>query len=1052
MPVTHSFQDTGWILICSAMVLLMQGGFLCLETGYVRAKNSINVAIKNFVDFFISSAIFWIFGFGLMFGASVEGWIGSNRFLFDEYSNAWLSAFFIFQMIFCGTATTIVSGAVAERMRFVGYIIVSVIISGCIYPVIGHWIWGGLESGARNGWLAGQGFIDFAGATVVHSTGGWVALAAVLVIGPRIGAFANGRQIQGQNLPLATLGAYLLIFGWMGFNGGSALGLDERIPKILINTLLAGTFSCLLATFLSWKYYGQARVEIVINGALAGLVAITASCHIMQPLAAVGIGLIASIVFFVSDLLLDKLGVDDAIGAFQVHAVPGIWGTLAVAIFGASETWGTGLNRWEQFIVQAQGVGVTFLWAFGASYCLLKLVNRWTPLRVNKEAEIQGLNISEHGASTALLDLLTEMDAHQQSSKLSSVNVEPHTEVGQIAKVYNKVVDAVISKEQELYQANQQQDLILNSSGEGIYGLDLKGNTTFANQVAEQLLGYTIDEMRNESQHALIHHTHADGAPYKREECHIYKALHDGKVHQESDEVFWRKDGTSFPVEYVSAPMIDNGVIIGAVVVFKDITQRKIFERQLEDAKDSAEKANLAKSNFLANMSHEIRTPMNAILGYSQILLRNDRFDPETKDALTTIGRSGQNLLSLINEILDLSKIEAGKMEVIANDFDLHDLICGINDMFKLRCKEKNLEWTVQGIDQERIVFGDDGKLRQVLINLIGNAVKFTKAGSVSLQISPKENDRYLFEIADTGRGITEENQKIIFQPFGQDDEGAKEGGTGLGLAISKKQLELLKSDLKLASQPGKGSRFYFTLRLPSATGQLRRQPERTGKVIRLAEGHQVKALVVDDIKENRDVLRLLLTDIAAQVVCAENGQEALDKIPEFEPDIIFMDIRMPIMDGEEAMAEIQKRYDPNRYQVVVITASVLGILEERFSKQGFHGFISKPFRDDEIFTCLKNLLNVEYEYATAAPVESKDPLEDEIDFSNLTIPENILTKMKLASEQYNITDLEQGLKDLAGLGKPGQEALIKRIKALLNKYDCVEINNILDQVTADTE
>jgi len=319
-----AIQDIGWILLCTALVLFMQAGFCCLESGLVRSKNSINVAIKNFVDFSIASAIFWIFGFAIMFGVTYDGWFGTTNFLFNRIDNSWLVSFFIFQMVFCGTATTIVAGAVAERTRFLGYIFVSIIISGIIYPFIGHWLWGGAASGESTGWLSSQGFIDFAGSTVVHSTGGWVALAAVIVIGPRIGRFDTKDPIQGQDLPMATLGAFILWFGWLGFNGGSALSLTGQIPVILANTILSGAFGSLLAMILSWKYFGLPKVEHTINGALAGLVSITASANIMTPLDAVFMGLIGGSVCFGKSLLLDKLRIDDVVGAFPVHVCAGI--------------------------------------------------------------------------------------------------------------------------------------------------------------------------------------------------------------------------------------------------------------------------------------------------------------------------------------------------------------------------------------------------------------------------------------------------------------------------------------------------------------------------------------------------------------------------------------------------------------------------------------------------------------------------------------------------------------------------------------------------------
>ncbi len=563
MEATHTIYDISWILICSALVLFMQGGFCCLESGLVRAKNSINVAIKNFVDFFLSAAVFWLFGFAIMFGDSFNGWFGTTSFHFNETNQPWLIAFFVFQLVFCGTATTIISGAVAERTRFSGYVLISIIVSGFIYPFIGHWAWGGAESGATTGWLASKGFIDFAGSTVVHSTGGWVALACVLIIGPRIGQFdKKGIYIQGQNLPLTTLGAFILWLGWLGFNGGSTLALTDQIPVIILNTILSGAFGGLFSMLLSWKLLEQPKVEIIINGALAGMVGITASCNIVSPLAAVAIGSVAGAICFGATLLLIKFRIDDVVGAFPVHGCAGIWGTLAVAIFADPETWGTGLSRWNQFIVQLQGVGICFIWAFGVGFLLLWLLNKWSPFRVSPEDEEKGLNVSEHGSSTAVLDLLTQMQVQKnKGGNFQPVSVDVYTEVGQIATQYNRVMEMVLEREKALQQVTNQRELILDSAGEGIYGLDLNGNTTFCNPAAAHMVGFEVEELIGKPQHAILHHSKPDGSPYPREECPIYAAFHDGKVHSVDDEVFWKKDGTSFPVEYVSFPSERMGVL-----------------------------------------------------------------------------------------------------------------------------------------------------------------------------------------------------------------------------------------------------------------------------------------------------------------------------------------------------------------------------------------------------------------------------------------------------------------------------------------------------------
>ncbi|MBF0255195.1 MAG: ammonium transporter [Gammaproteobacteria bacterium] len=438
--------DTLWIVCCGLLVVLMQAGFTCLESGMVRSKNSINVAIKNLVDFCISILLFALFGFGLMFGASQAGLIGWDDFLLQGSTDADQLAFFFFQAVFCGTATTIVSGAVAERMRFVGYIATAVILSGLIYPVIGHWSWSSDSAGDPAGWLGKLGFVDFAGSSVVHSVGGWVALAAMVIIGPRLGRFGQGSHaIEGHSLPLAVLGVFLLWFGWFGFNAGSTLELSDKIPMIIVNTALAGAAGGLMAMFFSWLKDGRPLIDRVMNGVIAGLVGITAGCHLVSPWSAVLIGSISGVLVVLSVPLLERFRIDDAIHAVPAHLFAGIWGTLAVALFAPLGSWLEGLSRWEFFQVQLLGVVSIGLYAFGLSFLLLLAMDRWVfRLRVSASDERIGLNIAEHGASSALLQLITQMDRQARSGDFSRpVEVEAETEAAQIASFYNTVLEKV---------------------------------------------------------------------------------------------------------------------------------------------------------------------------------------------------------------------------------------------------------------------------------------------------------------------------------------------------------------------------------------------------------------------------------------------------------------------------------------------------------------------------------------------------------------------------------------------------------------------------------
>jgi Amt family ammonium transporter len=393
-----SSLDMLWIILCAALVFLMQAGFLCLESGLTRSKNSINVAIKNLADFCLTTIVFWVIGFSLMFGDTVSGWYGTGLVLPDfSTESADTAVFFLFQVMFCGAAVTIISGVVAERLKFGAYLIVALFISGLVYPVAGHWSWASFGGGEGDGFLASMGFVDFAGSSVVHSVGGWSGLALLMIIGPRIGRFGGSAPIKASNLPLATLGVLLLFIGWLGFNGGSTLVMDESVPLILVNTIIGGSVGALAAGGLGYAVHNNLNVTQFMNGALGGLVAITANCFaVSTPIAAL-IGLVGGMVVVFAEDLLEKLNLDDAVGAIPVHLAAGIWGTLATGLYGDLEVLGTGLSRGEQISVQALGVLTYAVWSFGISYALFWIINRVFRLRVSAEHEIAGLNISEHG-------------------------------------------------------------------------------------------------------------------------------------------------------------------------------------------------------------------------------------------------------------------------------------------------------------------------------------------------------------------------------------------------------------------------------------------------------------------------------------------------------------------------------------------------------------------------------------------------------------------------------------------------------------------------------
>lgn len=685
--------DALWLITSAALVFLMQLGFCALEAGLVRARNSINVVAKNTADLCIAGVAFCFVGSVLMFsdGAIADRAIAASPD--PDGSGAYGASLLLFQIMFCGTATTIVSGAVAERMRFGVYTGVVLLVALAVYPIAGGWAWRGIDGGAP-GWLEAMGFHDFAGSTIVHSIGGWVALAMLLLIGPREGRFGpESRKPEASSMPLAALGTMLMWVGWFGFNGGSALGFTTAVPAILINTFIAGAGGSLAMILLDRMRRRMVRVDAMLLGVLGGLVAVTAGADVYSEGAALLVGVLGGFSVAAGSVLLERLRIDDAVAAVPVHLCAGIVGTLIVPVFAVDDSFPR--NVAEQLGIQALGVAAIGAAVFSTCFAVFWAVGRFVSLRVDGAQERLGLNVVEHDARTPIQDLVADMEGHRATGDLTTpVRVEAGSEVEPIAVQYNQVAARLLEDSQRL---------------------------------------------------------------------------------------------------------------------------RRAFE-ETNRAKADAEAANRSKSAFLANMSHELRTPLNAIIGFSEMMTA-ESFGPlggegRYKEYAGTIREAGEHLLSLVNDILEHARIEAGRVLLREARIDLSAMIASVVRMTEDTAARGGVSIQVAPTPGLPPLIADERILRQVLLNLVSNAVKFTPEGGhvrVTARIGPEMG--ITVAVTDTGIGMTSEEIGQALEPFTQIDSGYAKAhaGTGLGLPLARAMMRLHGGNLTIASAKGQGTEAILT-------------------------------------------------------------------------------------------------------------------------------------------------------------------------------------------------------------------------------------------------
>ncbi len=641
----------------------------------------------------------------------------------------------------------------------------------------------------------------------------------------------------------------------------------------------------------------------------------------------------------------------------------------------------------------------------GAALTVVMMSRVLTPVRrlVATTAGIAGGDLSRRAPEQAVGEMgLLARSFNHMADRLEATYASIEQKVADRTAELEREVAERRQAQQEIQRLSRQNALILDSAGEGIFGLDTEGRVAFINPAAARMIGREVDELIGALSHAVFQHTRVDGTPYPREECPNYAAFKDGAVHHVEDEVFWKKDGTSFPVEYTSTPIREDGKLTGAVVVFRDITERKqtadrlheqatllaaknvelearreqllaqqedllTANRSLEAAKEAAEAGSRAKGEFLANISHELRTPMNGIMGMTELVLGTE-LAAEQRQHLETVMQCSESLLRLLNDILDCSKIEAGKMELDVVDFDLTSVIDGVVDLLGRRAVDKGLELIshVQAGVPPRLR-GDPARLRQILVNLVGNAIKFTERGEVVVSVQGGDPSDHpgtlLFSVRDTGIGIPSDRQGIIFDSFTQADGATtrKYGGTGLGLAISKQLVELMGGSIWVESDVGRGSTFHFQVRLERGDSA----PDRTVKPAASALAPEPmlggrRVLIVDDNATNRRILQAILTASGCACESACGGTEALESLraaaADGHPfDVVVLDIQMPGMDGYQVEQAI--RGDAGYGQPRILLLSSIGAPQPRARGDGAFVYLSKPVKQSVLLATLGTML-----------------------------------------------------------------------------------------------
>lgn len=959
MSNLDSLDSLEWLYLCTFLVMLMQVGFLCLESGLTRSKHSINVAMKNLADFCLAIAIYWVFGFSLMFGASHQGWVGELEFFPEMLNQPKYQSVFLYEAMFCSTAATIVSGAIAERTRFIAYLLITLIVAALIYPVVGHWVWGGLlDNGV--GWLKSMGFIDFAGASAVHSVGGWVALAAVIVVGPRLGRFPKGGpivEIPGHHAPLAIVGGLLMFIGWFGFNGGSLFAFNDQIAGILMNTLIAAAFGALVALALGFWIQRYVGVLIPLSGMLAGLVSITASAHLVSAPEAALIGAIAGGVFVAARNILLRYEIDDVVMAIPVHLAAGVWGTLAAAVFVDTDKLPLKLTLWEQLWVQLMGICVIAFWSFGIAFIILKLVNRVLPIRVSANQEYQGLNYSEHRERTEWLELLENMETNLAKHEPSArVPAEPYTEIGQIANQFNRLMDWL---ERNLMESKR----ILQGMADGVLKVSAFGEIQSINPAACRLFGIRSPAAINIQLATLM--TDANGNQCLPQAKAEFDALCTSPSRYEGISL----TGHSLTLQITASKHFDERGLSYTLLIhpetrvvqednktteyppgMNDVQTNKPMEMRLEN---EGLQANYRKNIYLANLSRKLREPLNQMLGYGQILQMEKQLDAKQREHLDRIEQAGHQILILIDDLHYLDEQQTMNKQLQSSTFDLNWLLRQLDEQYANLCAEQGIDWSfVGGSSKPDLLYGDPIKLQQILHRLLNNALEATTVGNISLTVEAFDNQR-VFSIRDSGHGMpTELINKLQNRALREETLPLGEVEVGLGMVYH--YLSLMAGEMKIRSKQHQGTDIVVQLSFLPASEQQRllRQV--------LESKQSVSAWVLDQQESHRYLVGGMLRVLGLNVWSSHKLTDALSMPGATPPDIILVSESLACIDNGHLLHQVKSMWPPP--QPVIIMLQCPGDLASSEALPvAVDGKLQWPITAAHLVTCLEDTLKLQF-------------------------------------------------------------------------------------------